>query len=722
MGESIQKRLGRVRPPRVQITYDVEVGDAIVKKELPFVMGIMADLAGDRAVREDLGLPPVPEYKLRTFAAVDRDNFDDIMKTVAPALKLSGLDRFITEDASAARREGGVEPEKAAFSCTLGFEKLDDFRPECLVKNVKTLAAFFERRNLLQDLAAKLDGNDALQASLQKMLFPTGDSVSELDALRKAYKEALASVDAARDAVSKAGEDQEKQKAAEEGVQQAKTAASEAKKKLDEKRKAKRPDTEAIAAAMVRNSGDPDEDKRQREVADARLAACLAEHEDNPFTLPASGSMLGMLTERVACKDKLLACQLDAILHAEAFQELEAVWRGLHYLVFNTETSDRLKLRLFNASFKELRTDLERAVEFDQSLLFKRVYEEEYGTFGGEPYSCLLHVHEYGLSAVDLGVLQKMAEVAAAAHTPLLSAASPQLFGLGSFTDLPLPRDLHKIFQSADYIEWRSFREKDDSRYVTLCLPHLLMRLPYGNDTDPVETFVYEEDVAGPSPDRYLWGNAAFALAACITAAFAKYGWTAAIRGYEGGGAVENLNVYKYRQTNGETVALCPTEVSITDRREKELSDLGFIALIYRKNSDKAAFFSGQTVHKPPVYTSDTANANARISARLPYLLNASRFAHYVKANMRDKVGSFMTADNVSKYLNNWISQYVLLSDDAGDDIKARYPLREARVDVSEDPGNPGAYKCVIFLRPHFQLEELTASIRLVAELPPPAV
>ncbi|MFR7889584.1 MAG: type VI secretion system contractile sheath large subunit, partial [Bilophila wadsworthia] len=267
-------------------------------------------------------------------------------------------------------------------------------------------------------------------------------------------------------------------------------------------------------------------------------------------------------------KDKLLACQLDAILHAEAFQELEAVWRGLHYLVFNTETSDRLKLRLFNASFKELRTDLERAVEFDQSLLFKRVYEEEYGTFGGEPYSCLLHVHEYGLSAVDLGVLQKMAEVAAAAHTPLLSAASPQLFGLGSFTDLPLPRDLHKIFQSADYIEWRSFREKDDSRYVTLCLPHLLMRLPYGNDTDPVETFVYEEDVAGPSPDRYLWGNAAFALAACITAAFAKYGWTAAIRGYEGGGAVENLNVYKYRQTNGETVALCPTEVSITDRRE----------------------------------------------------------------------------------------------------------------------------------------------------------
>lgn len=725
MGESIQKRLGRVRPPRVQITYDVEVGDAIVKKELPFVMGIMADLAGDRAVREDMGLAPLPDYKQRVFAAVDRDNFDDMMKTVMPTLRLSGLDRFIASDVSAAWRDKGTEPEKAAFSCALRFEKLDDFRPERLVRNVGTLAAFFERRNLLQDFAAKLDGNDALQASLRELLFPS-DNAQE-DALRKAYEDALAAAGAAREAAAKAGEDtspegEEKRKEAEKTVQDAEEAVSKAKEALNAAWKEKKLDTESVAAAMVRNSGDADEDKRQREVADARLAACLAEHEDNPFTLPSSGSMLGMLAERVASKDKLLACQLDAILHAEAFQKLEAVWRGLHYLVFNTETSDRLKLRLFNASFKELRTDLERAVEFDQSLLFKRVYEEEYGTFGGEPYSCLLHVHEYGLSAVDLGVLQKMAEVAAAAHTPLISAASPQLFGLGNFTDLPLPRDLHKIFQSADYIEWRSFREKDDARYVTLCLPHLLMRLPYGSATDPVETFVYEEDVAGPSPDRYLWGNAAFALAGCITAAFAKYGWTAAIRGYEGGGAVENLNVYKYRQTNGETVALCPTEVSITDRREKELSDLGFIALIYRKNSDKAAFFSGQTVHKPPVYSTDAANANARISARLPYLLNASRFAHYVKANMRDKVGSFMTADNVSKYLNNWISQYVLLSDDAGDDIKARYPLREARVDVAEEPGNPGAYKCVIFLRPHFQLEELTASIRLVAELPPPAV
>lgn len=350
-------------------------------------------------------------------------------------------------------------------------------------------------------------------------------------------------MDKAKDELSADTDDTAKQEAvtkAEKKAVDAETAAEKARLALEEYDSGLR---ETAVTSMVCNSGDKEEETRQKDVADARLTACLAEHQNNPFMLPASGSMLGMLAERVANKDRLLACQLDSILHTESFQQLEAVWQGLHYLVFTTETGERLKLRLFNASFQELRADLERAVEFDQSLLFKRVYEEEYGTFGGEPYSCLLHVHEYGLSAVDLGVLQKMAEVAAA-HTPLLSAASSQLFGLGSFTSLPLPRDLHKLFQSTDYIEWRAFREKEDARYVTLCLPHILLRLPYGNDTDPVESFAYEEDVAGPSPERYLWGNAAFALAGCITSAFAKYGWTAAIRGYEGGGAVEGLKVY----------------------------------------------------------------------------------------------------------------------------------------------------------------------------------
>ncbi len=715
MGESIQKRLGRVRPPRVQITYDVEIGDAIVKKELPFVMGIIADLGGDPAARDEKA-PKIPPYKERAFAAVDRDNFDALMKDITPMLRLTKLPRLIDGECGYAPDVSDGEARKAIaataepnLACTLRFEKLDDFAPGNLVRQVESLNTFFERRNRLQDLAAKLDGNDELQEAVKAILFGVEES--------PAVKSAEEALKAAKAELEGAGEDE---KAAKE------QAVKEAEEKLEQERKASpkaepAPSRDGIIGKMVRRTGDDAEDKRQQTVAEERLAACLAEHAGASFTLPKSESVVDMLSERVAGKDRLLALQMDEILHAPAFQTLEATWRGLRYLVFNTETSDRLKLRLFNATFAELRSDLERAVEFDQSLLFKRVYEEEYGTFGGEPYSCLLHVHEYGISAVELGVLKKMAEVAAAAHTPMISAASPHFFGMESFTELPLPRDLHKIFQSADYIEWRSFRETDDARYVSLCLPHMLMRLPYGMDTNPVEAFAYEESVEGNAPDKYLWGNAAFALAGCVTAAFARYGWTAAIRGYEGGGAVEELPIYKYMQSNGEKVALCPTETSITDRREKELSDLGFIALIYRKNSDKAAFFSGQTIQNPPAYSTDSANANARISARLPYLLNASRFAHYVKANMRDKVGSFMTQDNVSKYLNNWISQYVLLSDDAGEEIKARYPLREARVDVTEDRGNPGAYKCVIFLRPHFQLEELTASIRLVAELPPPA-
>lgn len=716
MGESIQKRLGRVRPPRVQITYDVETGGAIVKRELPFVVGIVADLGGDPTAH-GADVPAITPYKERTFATIDRDNFDALMKDITPVLSLSNLPRYIADKpsvyapyadtADAQSKLGTVSvPEEGKFVCRLKFEKLEDFAPGNLMRQVESLNAFFERRSQLQDLAAKLDGNDALQDALHTLLFAV-----DHDALQQAVSAAKAELDTATAALTEDPENAEKQKTKAKAQQEwEKAQAALAQLSATD-----------IVQMMVRETGDAAENARQTRLGEDRMQACLAEHKEAPFELPKNQSIIDMLSQRVAAKDRLLALQMDAILHATAFQRLEAAWRGLHYLVFNTETSDRLKLRLFNATFKELETDLERAVEFDQSLLFKRIYEEEYGTFGGEPYSCLLHINEYSTSAVDLGVLKKMTEVAAAAHTPMISAASPNFFGMESFTELPLPRDLHKIFQSADYIQWRSFRESDDARYVSLCLPHILMRLPYGKDMNPVEAFAYEENVQGESPDKYLWGNAAFALARCITTAFAKYGWTAAIRGYEGGGLVEELPIYKFMQPNGEKVALCPTETSITDRREKELSDLGFIALVYRKNSDKAAFFSGQTTQNPPLYATDSANANAKISARLPYLLNASRFAHYIKANMRDKVGSFMTADNVSKYLNNWISQYVLLSDDAGDEIKARYPLREAQVNVSEDPSNPGAYKCVIFLRPHFQLEELTASIRLVAELPPPA-
>lgn len=427
------------------------------------------------------------------------------------------------------------------------------------------------------------------------------------------------------------------------------------------------------------------------------------------------------INKRIQEIDEIVSGQVNEVLHHEMFQKLEASWRGLEFLVKNTECGPRLKLRLLCASKKELLDDLEKALEFDQSALFKKIYEEEYGTFGGHPYSCLMGDYEFGKHPQDQELLRKLSSVAAAAHAPLISAASASLFHMESFDSLSVPRDLSKIFESSDMAAWKSFRQSEDSRYVTLVLPHVLMRLPYGPDTVPVEGLNFVEKVDGTDNSKFCWGNAAYALAQRITHAFAEFGWTAAIRGVEGGGLVEGLPAYTFKSSDGDVILKCPTEVTITDRREKELSDLGFIALCHCKGTDYAAFFGGQTSQEPKVYNLADATANANLSARLPYILASSRFAHYVKAIMRDKIGSFMTRDEVANFLNNWIANYVLLNDGAPQAVKAQYPLREARVDVEDIPGKPGSYRAIIYLRPHFQLEEFTASIRLVANLPKPA-
>ena len=431
--------------------------------------------------------------------------------------------------------------------------------------------------------------------------------------------------------------------------------------------------------------------------------------------------VVDMINQRIAQIDELMSKQMNAIMHAPEFQALESSWRGLNDMVMNTETSTRLKLRLLNVTKKELLRDLEKAVDHDMSSLFKKIYEEEYGTFGGYPYSCLIGDYYFGRHPQDITLLDKISHVAAAAHAPFISAASPALFDMKRFTDLSVPRDLSKIFESAELDGWRSFRDGEDSRYVALTLPRYALRLPYGAKTVPVDNFNFEEDVDGKDHDKYLWGNAAYLVGLRLTDAFAKYSWTTAIRGVEGGGKVESMKTHKFLTDEGDIAVKCPTEITITDRREKELNDLGFLSVVHAKGTDFAAFFGGQTVNKPKVYNLDLATANARLSSALPYVLAASRFAHYLKVIMRDKIGSFLTAQNVSEYLNTWISQYVLLNDGAGQDVKAQYTLREGRVDVSEVPGKPGVYKATVFLRPHFQLEELTTSIRLVAELPPPA-
>jgi type VI secretion system protein ImpC len=440
----------------------------------------------------------------------------------------------------------------------------------------------------------------------------------------------------------------------------------------------------------------------------------------------------------IAAIDVALGDFLSQVLHDAKFQKLEASWRGLHQLVMNTDTGAMLKLRVLNVREDELRKDLAQAIDKDQSQLFKKLYEEEYGTFGGSSFGCLLYDREFGRTPGDVQFLADLSGVAAAAHAPLVAAASPALFDLPSndFTGLGAPRDLAKIFESAEMIAWKSFRDSEDSRYVSLVLPRTLMRLPYGAKTNPVEGMVFEEDVdalpAGALNDfrtpavrakahaKYLWGTAVWALGQRITEAFGLYGWCAAIRGVEGGGIVPGLPLHTFKTPDGETVAKIPTETTITDRREKELNDLGFISLCYCKNTDYACFFGGATAQKPKVYNLPQASQNAQASALLPYVLAASRFAHYVKKIGREKVGSFQTRGALERYLNNWISDYVLLNDDAPQSAKARYPLREARIDVTEVPGKVGAFNATVFLRPHFQLEELTASIRLVAQIPPP--
>jgi type VI secretion system protein ImpC len=417
--------------------------------------------------------------------------------------------------------------------------------------------------------------------------------------------------------------------------------------------------------------------------------------------------------------DKKLSSQLNEVMHAPEFQQLEATWRGLHYLVHQSETGESLKIRVLNVKKRELFKDLEKAVEFDQSALFKKVYEEEYGQLGGQPYGLLVGDYEFDRSAEDVSLLKMVSNVAAASHAPFVAAAAPKLFNFDRFTELSAPRDLAKIFDSVEYAAWKSFRESEDSRYTALTMPHVLGRLPYGANFKRVDAFNFEEFVDGKDHDKYLWMNAAWAYAARITDTYAKYGWFARSRGVEGGGKVEGLPVHTFPTDDGDVAMKCPTEIAISDRREFELSNLGFLPLLHSKGRDFAVFMGAQSCQKPKTYFDPAANANAELSAKFNYILCIGRFAHYLKVMARDKIGSFMEVGDCQRWLNDWIMQYVIANpQDAGDEAKAKAPLADAKVEVREVKGKPGWYEAVAWLRPHFQLETLTTSMRLVAEVP----
>src|SRR5262245_25772266 len=434
-------------------------------------------------------------------------------------------------------------------------------------------------------------------------------------------------------------------------------------------------------------------DEFQKERAKDMIAEFVNQVMSGELTM--TKNMDVAINARIAEIDRLISGQMNEIMHHEDFQKLEGSWRGLHHLVKNSLTGPQLKIRVMSITKKDLLKDFERALEFDQSTLFKKIYEEEYGTFGGAPFGALIGDFEFGNHPQDMALLEKISEVAAAAHAPFLSAASSGLFGWDTFSEMTEVRDISKIFDRTEYMKWRSFRESEDSRYVGLTMPHVLMREPYGANTKPTETFNCEEDVDGKDHKKYLWGNAAYALGTRLTEAFSMHGWCVAIRGVEGGGLVQGLPTHTFQTDEGEVAMKCPTEVAITDRREKEFSDNGFIPLIHCKGSDYAAFFATQSANKAKKYDSDAANANARLSSQLQYIFAVSRFAHYLKAMMRDKVGSFMSRSNAEDFLNRWIMNYVTGDDTASQEVKSRYPLREARVDVAEIPGKPGCYRAV---------------------------
>ncbi|OIO59467.1 MAG: type VI secretion system contractile sheath large subunit [Alphaproteobacteria bacterium CG_4_10_14_0_2_um_filter_63_37] len=686
---SVQDKLTRVRPPRVKITYDVETGGALQKKELPFIIGIFADLSGDSASE----LLPVKDRKM---VEIDRDNFNAVLKSCKPRIKLAPVPNVL----------GGT----GNLSGLLTFGDLTHFEPLSLVSRpdwgeipgdgtnpatpaVNPFKVWYDRRCRIRDLQTKVEVSDAV-AKLLDLAVTIG---TEGDALRGKFTTAFTGDDPT--------------------VWRGVTAADEV----------------ATLAELI--GGDPAATLAMlgQLTVDvlANITAANIPDED-----PRRGWSAGQFMDaRTAEIDALVAKQLNLVMHDQQFKDLEATWRGMFYLISRAETGTMLKLRVLNISRDDLYKDLTKAVEFDQSAVFKKIYEAEYGTYGGAPYSMLLGDYRFGSSPQDITLLDKIAEVAAASHAPFVAAAAPGLFGLGNFEALAKPRDLAKIFENTELTEWRGFRDSEDSRYVSLVLPDVLLRLPYGDKTNPVEGIRFEEDVGSvdewslppagtpdtalePDSTKFLWGNAAYLLANRVTTAFSLYGWTAAIRGVEGGGLVRGLPAFNFKTGEGDVAMICPTQVAITDRREKEINDLGFMALCHCKGTNQAVFFGGQTTNKPKQYISDLANANAQVSSMLPYILSASRFAHYIKVIMREKVGSFMTRSNVESYLNSWIAQYVLLDDEAPQDVKASYPLRAAKISVTDVPGKPGAYKATIFLKPHFQLEELTTSIRLVADLP----
>jgi len=668
---SIHDKLSRVRKPRVHITYEVETEGAKVERELPFVIGVLGDFSGKPT-------QPLMPLKDRKFIQIDRDNFNEVMARMTPGLEF--------------RVTNTLKGDGSQLAVRLIFKSLEELEPGRVVQQVGPLKKLCDARDWLRDLLTKVDRSDELENLLERILKSDEDIKELSDQLRLGdSKEGAGSL--RQREFTGTGEQQG-------AAPHAPAAAAEAQEVslleqvLSATNETDRPRAEEVMKTLV----------------DPSLAGVVRYDKDVTRTINAN----------IKAIDDSVSTQLSAIMHHPDFQKLEGTWRGLNYLVMNSETSAMLKIKVLNVSKRELFNDVDKAVEFDQSQTFTKLYENEFSSPGGEPYGAVVGDYEFTSQPEDIDLLGKVSNVAATAFCPFISAADPMLFGFESWQELSKPRDMQKIFTSIEYTKWKSFRDSEDSRFVSLVMPRVLARLPYGANTRPIEEFAFEEiDHTKPvSYKDFTWMNAAYVMGTKMTDAFAKYGICTAIRGAEGGGKVEGLPAFVFTSDDGDKDLKCPTEVGITDRREAELSKLGFLPLCHYKNTDYAVFFGGQTAEKPKKYDRPEATANAAISARLPSIMATSRFAHYLKVMARDWIGSFKETAGVETELNRWIKNYVNESPTSGQEMRAKYPLREAEVVVQEIPGQPGSYNAIAWLRPWLEFEELTTSMRIVASIP----
>jgi type VI secretion system protein ImpC len=630
---SAQKKIARTRPPRVRITYDVETGGAIEVKELPFVVGVLADLSGTRETA-------LAELRNRNFIEITPDNFNAVFAAFNPRLSF--------EVGSTLEEDGGQ------IRVELRFQTLDDFGPTQLARQVEPLRDLLEARTRIVEFQSLLSRDEKLQHMIREALTSSGTS--------EFSESSQAETGSRFDRVSRVVE-----------------AASSL----------GRTEVQELVTAFV----------------------------DNVNLHSAANDLRAAISVGIAEIDSRLSRQLRDILHHPEFQALESTWRGLQYLLMQTEVSELLKIRVLNVQKSELFNDLTEASEFRESAAFRKIYDEKYEVFGDAPFGLLVGAYEFRETDDDVEMLQNLSRVASVSHAPFLAAAAPGILQLDSFASLGRIANVYEMFESAEYSQWRQFRESDDSRYIGLVLPHILLRLPYDKMTGGVVKFDFQEFTEAPHHTELLWGNAAFALAARVAGSFANYGWCAAIQGVEGGGLVEGLPIATFA-ANGDNILTGSTDVAITDRRETELSRIGFIPLVQGPSVDSPAFFSVNSVYRPGQYESSTANEASQVDGQLRYVFAVSRFAHYLLCMMRDKIGSFMSREECEQFLNHWIAKYVLQDDKASIAETAKFPLREAHIEVEAVENKPGSFRAVAYLRPHFQLDELSVSLRCVVLLP----